>query len=86
MRAVCCGDLSSRGRALRSCNFLTKTMNALRRPLPAATLNLARTVGITVPFALIGHYLGGIHGVFKHLDDQIVGGTLMSHPEGGNDE
>jgi Na+-driven multidrug efflux pump len=42
----------------------SQTMNALRRPLPAATINLARTVGITVPFALVGHYLGGIHGVF----------------------
>jgi Na+-driven multidrug efflux pump len=42
----------------------SQTMNALRRPLPAATINLARTVGVTVPFALIGNYLGQIHGVF----------------------
>src|SRR5262249_40555632 len=42
----------------------SQTMNALRRPLPAATLNLARTVVVTIPFALAGHYLGGIHGVF----------------------
>jgi Na+-driven multidrug efflux pump len=42
----------------------SQTMNALHRPLPAASINLARTVGITLPFALIGHYLGQIHGVF----------------------
>jgi putative MATE family efflux protein len=42
----------------------SQTMNALHRPLPAATLNLARTVGVTIPFVVLGHYLGGIHGVF----------------------
>jgi putative MATE family efflux protein len=42
----------------------SQTMNALHRPLPAASISLARTVGVTIPFALIGHHFGQIHGVF----------------------
>jgi len=42
----------------------SQTMNALMRPLPAAAINLARTVVVTVPCALAGHWLGGIHGTF----------------------
>ena len=42
----------------------SQTMNALHRPLPAAGISLARTVGVTIPFALVGHHLGQIHGVF----------------------
>lgn len=42
----------------------SQTMNALHRPLPAAGISIARTVGVTVPFALIGNHFGQIHGVF----------------------
>jgi putative MATE family efflux protein len=42
----------------------SQTMNALARPLPASIVSLARTIVITVPFALVGQWLGQIHGVF----------------------
>lgn len=42
----------------------SQTMNALHRPLPAAAIGLTRTVGVLVPFALLGQWLGQIHGVF----------------------
>lgn len=42
----------------------SQTMNALARPMPAAVISLARTVGVTVPFALMGQWLGQVHGVF----------------------
>jgi putative MATE family efflux protein len=40
-----------------------QAMNALRRPLPATGISMARTIGV-VPFALAGHWAGGIYGVF----------------------
>ena len=42
----------------------SQAMNALKRPLEATVISIARTIGITVPFALIGQRLGQIHGVF----------------------
>jgi putative MATE family efflux protein len=42
----------------------SQTMYALRRPLPAAGISLCRTVLLLVPFALIGQWLGQVHGVF----------------------
>jgi putative MATE family efflux protein len=41
-----------------------QTMNALARPFPAAMISLARSVGLVVPLALLGQWLGQIHGVF----------------------
>jgi len=42
----------------------SQAMNALRRPMAAATISMARTFAVTVPLALIGQWLGNIHGVF----------------------
>jgi putative MATE family efflux protein len=42
----------------------SQTMYALRRPLPAATLSLCRTFVVLIPFALIGQWLGQVHGLF----------------------
>ena len=42
----------------------SQAMNALMRPLPAAAVSIARTLGVSVPLALLGQRLGQIHGVF----------------------
>jgi Na+-driven multidrug efflux pump len=42
----------------------SQAMYALARPMPAAVISLCRTIGIMVPFALIGQYFGQVHGVF----------------------
>ena len=50
-----------------------QTMNALARPIPAAFVSLLRTCLVTVPCALIGQWLGQIHGAFIGI---AVGNTL----------
>jgi Na+-driven multidrug efflux pump len=42
----------------------SQTLSSLHYPMPAAVINLARTVVVTVPLAILGHWLGQIHGVF----------------------
>ena len=51
----------------------SQVMNALARPLPAAVVNLLRTVVIMVPFALIGRRLGEIQGAFIGIS--VAGAT-----------
>ena len=45
----------------------SQTLNSLARPLPASAINLMRSVGVTVPFALVGLWVGGIQGAFIGL-------------------
>jgi putative MATE family efflux protein len=45
----------------------SQTLNSLARPLPASAINLARTIGVTVPLAVGGLWLGGIQAVFVAL-------------------
>jgi putative MATE family efflux protein len=42
----------------------SQAMNALKRPMAAMAVSMARTFALTVPLALIGEWLGKIHGVF----------------------
>ncbi len=42
----------------------SQTLSALHHPMTAALINLARAVVVTVPLALLGHWLGQVHGVF----------------------
>jgi len=42
----------------------SQTLSSMHYPMPAAIINLARTAVVTVPLALLGHWLGHIHGVF----------------------
>jgi putative MATE family efflux protein len=44
-----------------------QAMNALHRPLMAGMVSVARACGLSIPLALIGHWLGGIHGVFVSI-------------------
>jgi Na+-driven multidrug efflux pump len=50
----------------------SQALNALRRPLPAMAINLCRTIAVTVPCAVVGHWAGGIHGTFVGI---AVGGA-----------
>jgi Na+-driven multidrug efflux pump len=45
----------------------SQAMNAMRRPLPATFISMARAMGVTVPCALAGHWIAGVHGVFAGI-------------------
>ncbi len=55
----------------------SQVLNSLARPLPASAINLMRSIGVTVPLALLGLWLGGVEGAFIGLGvSALIVGTI----------